>query len=93
MNKYLQKGQEKVKHIAKSKLTIYDPIDVGDKKLWLTSAELEAVLNHTLSTKSLHGLPLRTRSKTVKIEICKALGYPIPKSFKKNSTTVYRTKF
>ena len=32
---------------------------------------------------SLAGLPLRTRSKVVKEEICKSLGYPVPSSFKK----------
>ena len=50
---------------------------------WLNSQELQAVLDHKLVGLDLEGLPLRTRSKKVKSEICNALGYPLPSSFKK----------
>ncbi len=83
MSKHLKKALEKVNSISKSDLTIYDKIDVGDKNYWLTAFELQELLDAKLTGINLHGLPLRTRSKTVKSEICKALGYPIPKSFKK----------
>lgn len=45
--------------------------------------ELQEILSQALIGYSLNGLPLRTRSKVVKEEICKALGYPIPETFKK----------
>lgn len=69
--------------IRDSKLTIYDPIDVGDPGLWIPTNELGRLLDQTLRGLSLAGLPPRTRSKYVKECICKALGYPIPKSFRK----------
>jgi hypothetical protein len=51
--------------------------------MWLISPELEALLDDALIGMDLKGLPLRTRSKVVKQAICKALGYPVPTSFKK----------
>ena len=42
---------------------------------------------------SLKGQKLRTRSKSVKTEICKALGYSIPKSFKKTQPRFTGQKF
>ena len=83
MNINLNSGLLKVKNISASNLSIYSAIEVGDKNLWLTSIELEAVLNNGLAGLSLKGLPLRTRSKKVKGAICKVLGYPIPDSFQK----------
>ena len=44
---------------------------------------LETLLNEGLRGLSLSGLALRTRSKVVKTAVCEALGYPIPRSFKK----------
>jgi hypothetical protein len=72
-----------VKEIARSGLSIYDQIDVGDPQLWVPASALEALLNRSLKGMVLTGLPLRTRSKVVKIAICKALGYPVPTSFRR----------
>jgi len=72
-----------VESIRASGLSIYDSIEVGDPQLWLPTPELEALLNGSLNGISLTGLPLRTRSKAVKERICRALGYPVPTSFRK----------
>lgn len=72
-----------VEAIAHSKLTIYQPINVGDPVLWIPASALEVILQSALCGLSLAGLPLRTRSKVVKQYICKGLGYPVPKSFPK----------
>ena len=64
-------------------LTIYDPISVGDPDLWIPLAELESILRSTLQGADLGGRPLRTRSKAAKEMVCRALGYPIPRSFRK----------
>ncbi len=93
MSQNLNKAINKVKNIAESQLTIYDEIAVGDKQLWLTSEELEELLNSKITGISLQGLKLRTRSKTVKTEICNALGYSIPKSFKKTQPRFTGQKF
>ena len=69
--------------IAASGLTIYDPIEIGDPDLWVPAPELEALLDQRLRGISLAGLALRTRSKVVKESVCRALGYPVPLSFKK----------
>lgn len=66
--------------IRASGLTIYDAVEVGSQ-LWIPSPELETILDTGLRGMDLAGLPLRTRSKRVKEQVCKALGYPIPKSF------------
>ncbi len=75
--------QKFVAAIRKSGLTIYDPIKVGDPILWIPTPELQALLDAGLRGLSLAGLPLRTSSKVVKTRVCEALGYPVPKSFKK----------
>lgn len=72
-----------VEAIKNSGLSIYDSIEIGDPKLWIPTPELEFLLNSQMVGISLAGLPLRTRSKVVKEHLCKALGYPIPTSFKK----------
>lgn len=69
--------------ISRSRLSIYDLIEVGHPKLWIPSPELEALLEKGLKGLSLAGLPLRTRSKVVKQEVCEILGYPVPTSFKR----------
>jgi hypothetical protein len=69
--------------IQRSGLSIYDPIEVGDPELWIPTPELETLLDQGLRNISLAGLPLRTRSKVIKEHICRVLGYPIPKTFKK----------
>jgi hypothetical protein len=69
--------------INSSGLSIYDPVDIGDPLYWIPSKELEDLLSDQLEGLVLAGLPLRTRSKVVKTKVCEALGYPVPKSFKK----------
>lgn len=72
-----------VEAIRRSGLTIYDPIEIGNSQLWIPTPELEELLNAAMAGVSLAGLPLRTRSKVVKEHVCRALGYPVPSSFKK----------
>lgn len=72
-----------VNNISNSKLTIYDPIEINDEKLWIPANILEKILSIKLIGVSLRDLPLRTRSKYLKTKICETLGYPVPKSFKK----------
>ena len=70
-----------IQNIYDSGLTIYDPIDKDDMELYIPTHILEQILQDSLVGFSLEGLPLRTRSKVVKSEICKILGYPVPRSF------------
>ncbi len=70
-------------NIQKSNLSIYDYIDERNADLFIPTQALQKILEKSLVGLSLKDLPLRTRSKKVKTEICHALGYPIPKSFKK----------
>lgn len=72
-----------VENIRRSGFSIYDNIEIGDPDLWIPSPELESLLTAALEGVSLAGLPLRTRSKVVKQHVCRALGYPLPSSFKK----------
>lgn len=69
--------------IERSGKDIYSPIEVGDPEHWIPTLALGSLLNDALHGVSLAGLPLRTRSKVVKSAICSALGYPVPKSFKR----------
>lgn len=71
------------KAIQSSGLDIYAPIEVGNPRFWIPTRQLEALLNRALAGLDLAGLALRTRSKVVKMAVCEALGYPVPKSFKK----------
>lgn len=64
-------------------MTIYTAIEIGDPDLWIPTPELEQILDRGLRGKSFAGLPLRTRSKVAKQEVCKILGYPVPTSFRK----------
>ena len=63
------------RNVQSSSLSIYDLIDPDDNSLFIPTYE-----NILLDT------PLRTRSKVVKSLICEALGYPIPRSFKKTQS-------
>lgn len=72
-----------VEAIRRSGLSIYDSIEIGDPDLWIPTPELEQLLNAAMAGVSLAGLPLRTRSKVVKEHVCRALGYPVPSSFRK----------
>jgi len=74
--------------IISSGKNIYTPIEIGDADYWIPTQYLEELLNEGLQGKCLQdsrgmALPNRTRSKLVKTEVCKALGYPVPQSFKK----------
>ena len=71
------------KNIEESGLSIYHAIDPTDPYLYIPMEDLEDILMNALIGLSLEGYALRTRSKVVKSEICKALGYPIPTSFRK----------
>lgn len=70
-------------NISKRGLSIYDTIIPTDTDLYIPTTALEFILAGHMIGLSLEGLPLRTRSKVVKQEICNALGYPIPRSFAK----------
>lgn len=70
-------------NIQNAGLTIYDAISPIDNKLYIPTENLQVLIEDRLVGTSLVGLPLRTRSKVVKSLICEALGYGIPKSFKK----------
>lgn len=75
-------GESYVDAIRASGLTIYDLLP-KDSPLLIPSRILEAILDGKLRGFSTAGLALRTRSKVVKAEVCKALGYPVPTSFRK----------
>ncbi len=70
-------------NIRAAGLTIYDSIPIGDLRLWIPTPALERLLDSGLRGLTLTGLPLRTRSKIMKEHVCRALGYPVPASFKK----------
>jgi len=72
-----------VENITNSRLSIFDPIEVGDPDLWIPTPDLERILNEKLVGIDGLDVPIRTRSKLVKQHVCRALGYPVPKSFKK----------
>lgn len=74
---------EYVENIRCSGVGIYSPIDVGDPELWVPSQEMEFLLDSALKGRSLARLPLRTRSKVVKTAVCEAMGYPVPRSFRR----------
>lgn len=69
--------------IRRSGLTIYDRIPAERPDLYIASKKLEKILKESLIGISLSGLALRTRSKVVKTDVCKAIGYPVPQSFKR----------
>ena len=74
--------RRKISAIAASGLSIYDRLDQRPD-LFFTMAELEHALATRLVGWKLGILPNRTRSKIFKCKVCEALGYPVPKSFKK----------
>lgn len=71
-----------VEAIQKSGLTIFQPIEIGSE-LYVPSPVLENLLTEGLFGMSTAGMSVRTRSKRVKEAVCKLLGYPTPKVFKK----------
>jgi len=70
-----------VRAIAASGLSIYDPL-TSRPNLYLKTRHLERILNDALVGLDLD-YPIRTRSKVLKQAVCQALGYPVPKSFRK----------
>lgn len=62
---------------------IYGTEEQPDSPAFYSNAALQNRLNGQIVGYSLAGLPLRTRSKRAKELVCRALGYSIPKSFKK----------
>ncbi len=71
-----------IEAIRTSGLTIHDLLPKDSPHL-IPTRVLETMLAEGLRGFSTAGLPLRTRSKVVKSEVCKVLGYPVPKSFRK----------
>ena len=71
-------GAEVRARITASGCTIYSPPD----DTFLETDQLESVLADSLRGLSLD-YPLRTRAKVSKQAVCEALGYPVPRSFKK----------
>lgn len=84
MRRDLGPSRRYVDAIRASGLSIYDPVEPNDPRLWIPTPVIEELLNASLIGQSLNGLPLRTRSRVVKNLVCKALGYPVPRSFKKS---------
>lgn len=72
-----------VENIRDRGLTIYDPIAVGEPDVWIPTPVLENLLNQGLMGLRLTGLPLRSRSKFVKQQICSVLGYVSPRAFRR----------
>lgn len=77
--------QKYLDNIIKGDRSIYSAVVVGEPDLWIPSDYLETILNERLTGLSVAGLALRTRSKVVKTMVCEALGYEVPKSFKKTN--------
>lgn len=80
--KKLTLARAQVKRISKSGITIHDPIEIGSD-LWIPSDLLEVLLQSDLEGHRFESVALRTRSKLAKREVCRVLGYPVPKSFRK----------
>ena len=73
--------QEKINALHDAGIGIYD--NLPSRCLFLSDDELRAALSAHLIGLSLAGLPLRTRSKVLKTEVCRALRLQPPSSFKK----------
>ena len=70
-----------VKGISSSGLTIYDSLETRPE-LYIETQTLERILSRALVGLNLN-YPIRTRSKVLKSSVCQAIGYPVPKSFRK----------
>lgn len=81
------------RNIADSGYSIYEIINPQDANLYIPIHQLQALIADRLIGLSLEGYSPRTRSKVVKQEICKSLGYPIPSSFKKTQPRFYGQNF
>jgi hypothetical protein len=67
--------------VTASGLSIYNSLDQRPD-LFLSIDDLERLLNDQLVGLPL-AFPIRTRAKRAKAAVCQALGYPVPKSFRK----------
>lgn len=67
--------------IAELGFDVYEPLSEHPELVY-TRAELEELLRHELAGSVFAG-PIRTRSKLAKKAVCRALGYPVPASFKR----------
>ena len=81
MGKRRSKGTDYVALIRASGLSIHDELP-RKPKLFIPAVALESLIGEALIGIELK-YPLRTRSKKVKQAVCRALGYPVPTSFKK----------
>jgi len=72
-----------VENLKRSGLSIYDSLGGNNQKLWIPTEALERILDRALKGYSVAGMPLRTRSKAIKTEVCKILGYDVPHSFQR----------
>lgn len=68
--------------IERSGLSIYDEIETDHQDLRVPTQTLERILDEWLRGMSLAGYAVRTRSKIVKTQICRALGYTVPPKFR-----------
>ena len=82
-----------VDRIRASGLTIYDEIPPDRPDLLISAEELELILETDLIGNNYRGLALRTRSKVVSQDICRALGYPVPDKFTKTKPRFFGQNF
>jgi hypothetical protein len=61
--------------------SIYDPVEIESPK-YVHSPDLEAILRRKLKGLCVKGLSNRPRSKLVKSQICRVMGWAVPSSFK-----------
>lgn len=83
MNSIIENAIRIRNNIISSNQTIDDINTPDNVDTWLPNEELEYLLSKDLIGKNFD-FPPRTRSKKINQAICAALGYPIPKTFKKN---------
>ncbi|MFJ3214954.1 hypothetical protein ACIPLC_03405 [Kitasatospora sp. NPDC086801] len=76
-------GDEIAAAIAQRGAGIYEDQHEPPSPYFYPNSVLQRRLTSELSGESLAGLPLRTRSKRAKELVCKALGFEIPRSFRK----------
>lgn len=70
--------------VQTSSFSIYDAPVTADSDLFYAPDELEALLRAELiGREDLSGLPVKTRAVSAKSIVCSALGYAVPKSFKR----------
>ncbi len=68
-------------NIRKLKISIYDRLP--NQSFLIPDLEMESILEQHFLGLKLGTLPARSRSKRAKEEVCRALGYPVPRSFRR----------